>query len=108
MSLVGPRPLLVEYVLIYTQNQRRRLGVKPGLTGWAQIHGRNTLTWEQKFAHDLWYIDHVTLGLDLEILAITIVRTLSGQGVVRAGHPTNPRFTGTREDGSEESGPADG
>jgi sugar transferase EpsL len=96
MSLVGPRPLLVEYVSLYTQHQRRRLSVKPGLTGWAQIHGRNALRWEEKFAYDLWYIDHWTLGLDLKILGITILRTLSARGVSKPGYATTPRFTGTQ------------
>jgi lipopolysaccharide/colanic/teichoic acid biosynthesis glycosyltransferase len=71
------------------------------LTGWAQIHGRNTLTWEQKFAYDLWYVDHWTLGLDVKVLCITVLRIVSGKGVSQAGHVTNPRFTGTREDSSE-------
>jgi lipopolysaccharide/colanic/teichoic acid biosynthesis glycosyltransferase len=94
MSLVGPRPLLLEYVPLYNDQQRRRLEVKPGLTGWAQINGRNAITWEQKFAYDVWYVDHRSFGLDLKILAITVARVLSGRGIQKAGQATVPRFTG--------------
>ena len=94
MSLVGPRPLLLDYVPLYNQEQRRRLHVKPGLTGWAQINGRNAITWEQKFAYDAWYVDHQSFGLDLKIVAVTLLRVLSGRGISQSGHSTVPRFTG--------------
>ena len=94
MSLVGPRPLLLDYVPLYNQEQRRRLDVKPGLTGWAQINGRNAITWEQKFAYDAWYVDHQSFGLDLKIVAVTLLRVLSGRGISQSGHSTVPRFTG--------------
>ena len=94
MSLVGPRPLLLDYVPLYNQEQRRRLDVKPGLTGWAQINGRNAITWEQKFVYDAWYVDHQSLGLDLKIVAVTLLRVLTGRGISQSGHSTMPRFTG--------------
>jgi len=94
MSLVGPRPLPVEYVPRYNQFQRRRLEVRPGMTGWAQINGRNALTWEQKFELDVWYVDHQSLWLDLKILLATVGQVLSGRGISHRDHPTMPEFLG--------------
>lgn len=94
MSLVGPRPLLVEYVDRYTEQQRRRLEVLPGITGWAQIQGRNSLTWERKFELDVWYVDHKSILLDLKILVYTILKVLSRDGVSADGHKTMPAFLG--------------
>lgn len=81
MSLVGPRPLLMEYLSRYDPEQARRHEVPPGITGWAQVHGRNRLTWDQRFALDVWYVDHWSLGLDLKILWLSVWKTLSGEGV---------------------------
>jgi lipopolysaccharide/colanic/teichoic acid biosynthesis glycosyltransferase len=92
MSLVGPRPLLMEYNERYSPYQARRLEVKPGITGLAQVSGRNALTWEQKFDLDVWYVDHWSLWLDLKILAKTIWNVVTGRGVAAPGHVTMPRF----------------
>lgn len=94
MSLVGPRPLLPEYLDRYSPHQARRLEVKPGLTGLAQVSGRNALTWGEKFALDVWYVDHQSLGLDLRILAKTFWHVLTGRGVSAPGHATMPEFQG--------------
>ena len=98
MSLVGPRPLLVEYLDRYTPEQARRHEVKPGLTGWAQVNGRNTLTWKQKFELDLWYIDHWSLRLDARILLQTVLRVLKCEGISRQNHATMPKFLGSEQD----------
>jgi lipopolysaccharide/colanic/teichoic acid biosynthesis glycosyltransferase len=95
MSLVGPRPLLAEYLSRYTPEQARRHQVKPGITGWAQINGRNALTWEQKFALDCWYVDHQSLWLDLRILAKTALYVVIPQGIAHDGEATMPVFMGT-------------
>ncbi len=95
MSLVGPRPLLLRYLDRYTPEQARRHDVKPGITGWAQVNGRNAITWEEKFRLDLWYVDHHSLWLDLQILAMTVFRGLAGRGVAQDGHATMPEFMGT-------------
>jgi len=95
LSLVGPRPLLVEYLERYSPEQARRHLVKPGITGWAQVNGRNALSWEEKFALDGWYVDHWSLGLDLRILLRTLVAVFSGSGVQASGHATMPLFEGT-------------
>ncbi len=95
MSLVGPRPLLMEYLPLYTAEQARRHEVRPGITGWAQVHGRNELDWERKLALDVWYVDHRSPWLDLRILALTVVRVLGRQGIGHRGLATMPRFTGT-------------
>lgn len=97
MSLVGPRPLLMDYLPLYTPEQARRHAVRPGITGWAQVNGRNTLSWEEKFALDLWYVDNRSLALDLRILALTVVKVIRREGVVAATDNTMPRFTGTPE-----------
>ncbi len=85
MSLVGPRPLLMKYLERYSDEERRRHAVRPGLTGWAQIHGRNRTTWQERFAQDLWYVDHCSLGLDCRILARTVVELLQADGGVEQG-----------------------
>jgi len=94
MSLVGPRPLSVDYLPRYTSEQARRHEVKPGITGWAQVNGRNTLGWEEKFRLDVWYVDHWSLGLDICILWITLLKALRGEGISRQGHATMPEFMG--------------
>jgi sugar transferase EpsL len=95
MSLVGPRPLLMEYLDLYTPEQARRHDVRPGITGWAQVNGRNAISWEQKFEYDVWYVDHHSLGLDLKILFLTVVNVLKGSGINAPGHVTMERFTGS-------------
>jgi sugar transferase EpsL len=94
MSLVGPRPLLVQYVNRYTQEQARRHEVLPGITGWAQVNGRNDLTWERKFDLDVWYVDHWSLMLDLNILFRTVVSVARRQGISLEGHATTTEFMG--------------
>jgi sugar transferase EpsL len=95
MSLVGPRPLLTRYLDRYTPEQRRRHEVKPGITGWAQVNGRNALTWNDKFRHDVWYVDHWTPALDARILWRTAVQVLRREGISAAEHATMPEFMGT-------------
>lgn len=95
LSLVGPRPLLMQYLPLYDTVQARRHDVMPGITGWAQINGRNAVSWEKKFALDVWYVDHWSLGLDLRILAQTVRRVVARDGVSHAGHVTMQPFTGT-------------
>jgi lipopolysaccharide/colanic/teichoic acid biosynthesis glycosyltransferase len=95
LSLVGPRPLLVRYLPRYSPEQRRRHDVMPGITGWAQIHGRNAISWEEKFALDLWYVEHWSLGLDARILLETVGRVLKRDGVSSEGHATMPEFQGS-------------
>jgi lipopolysaccharide/colanic/teichoic acid biosynthesis glycosyltransferase len=94
MSLVGPRPLLVQYLDRYTPEQMRRHEMKPGLTGWAQVNGRNALTWEQKFVLDVWYVDHQSLWLDLKILALTVGKILTREGISQPGQATTQEFVG--------------
>lgn len=101
MSLVGPRPLLMEYLGRYTPEQARRHEVRPGITGWAQVKGRNALTWEEKFHLDVWYVDNRSLGLDLRILWCTVVEVLRGKGISAEGHATMPVFSGTKEGADE-------
>ncbi len=97
MSLVGPRPLLMEYLDRYTAEQARRHQVSPGITGWAQIHGRNQLSWERKFAFDLWYVDNLSLWLDLKILAVTARRIVTREGISAEGHATMPKLEAPKE-----------
>jgi lipopolysaccharide/colanic/teichoic acid biosynthesis glycosyltransferase len=92
ISLVGPRPLLMEYLPRYSPEQARRHDVMPGITGWAQINGRNALTWEEKFALDTWYVDNWKFGLDLQILLLTIKSVLQREGISSKGHATMPKF----------------
>src|SRR5262249_23484556 len=94
MSLVGPRPLLVHYISRYTLEQARRHEVRPGLTGWAQIHGRNRLSWEDKFSLDVWYVDHSSLVLDLKILTRTLCKLVTREGIAQPGHATAAEFLG--------------
>jgi sugar transferase EpsL len=94
MSMVGPRPLLIEYLELYTPEQALRHEVKPGITGWAQIHGRNAITWEQKFALDHWYVTHQNLGLDMQILWVTVKKVFQQEGISAADHATMPKFNG--------------
>lgn len=96
MSFVGPRPLLVEYLELYDDFQIRRHQVKPGITGWAQINGRNCLSWEQKFKHDIWYVDNRSLMLDIKILFLTIVKVLKREGINQSDNETMAKFKGTR------------
>jgi lipopolysaccharide/colanic/teichoic acid biosynthesis glycosyltransferase len=96
MSLVGPRPLLVEYLPLYSAEQARRHEVRPGLTGWAQVNGRNALSWEDKFRLDVWYVDHRTFWLDLRVMALTAEQVFRRKDISAAGMATMPRFTGTR------------
>lgn len=95
MSLVGPRPLLMEYLPLYTGEQTRRHDVRPGITGWAQVNGRNGISWEEKFAADLWYVDNQSLVLDFKILILTIIRVLKKDGVSADGEATMSKFTGS-------------
>ena len=98
LSLVGPRPLLTQYLDRYTPAQARRHEVKPGITGWAQVNGRNALSWEKKFELDVWYVDNWSLWLDVRILALTVLRVLKRDGISSSGHATMPEFQGTRGD----------
>jgi sugar transferase EpsL len=96
MSLVGPRPLLMNYLERYTPEQMRRHDVKPGITGWAQVNGRNAITWEKKFAMDVWYVDHYSLWLDVKIIALTGVKIFKREGITQPGHVTTQEFSGSR------------
>jgi sugar transferase EpsL len=96
MSFVGPRPLLAEYLEHYSPDEARRHEVLPGLTGWAQVHGRNDVPWEKRLALDTWYVRHQSLGLDLKILALTLVTLVRRQGITAPGHATMPRFDSAR------------
>ena len=101
MSLVGPRPLLMEYLPLYSPEQARRHEVRPGVTGWAQVNGRNALSWEDKFRLDVWYVDHRSLCLDLKILLLTVKKVFVREGISAAGEATMPRFTGSRSGGEQ-------
>ena len=92
MSVVGPRPLLMRYLDRYTPEQARRHEVKPGLTGWAQVNGRNAITWEEKFALDVWYVDHRSFWLDLKIVGMTVLKVLKREGISQEGEATMPEF----------------
>jgi sugar transferase EpsL len=94
MSLVGPRPLLMQYLERYTPEQRRRHNVRPGLTGWAQVNGRNSLTWEERLAMDVWYVDQRSMALDIKILLLTLLRVVTRRGIAAPGYATMPEFTG--------------
>jgi lipopolysaccharide/colanic/teichoic acid biosynthesis glycosyltransferase len=98
MSFVGPRPLLVAYLDRYTPEQARRHEVIPGITGWAQINGRNALSWEEKFQLDIWYIDHWNLWLDFKILALTVIKVLKREGITQINHVTMSEFLGIIEE----------
>lgn len=96
MSLVGPRPLLVEYLPLYSPEQARRHEVRPGITGWAQVNGRNALSWDDKFKLDVWYVDHRSLWLDIKILWLTVKKVLVREGISAAGEATMSKFTGSK------------
>jgi lipopolysaccharide/colanic/teichoic acid biosynthesis glycosyltransferase len=98
MSLVGPRPLLIEYLPLYTPEQARRHEVRPGLTGWAQVNGRNAISWDEKFALDCWYVDHRSLALDFKTIWLTVSKVLKRHGISAEGDATMPRFTGSRSE----------
>ncbi|TCP52335.1 sugar transferase EpsL [Tumebacillus sp. BK434] len=94
ISLVGPRPLLKEYLPLYTEEQARRHHVKPGITGWAQVNGRNAISWEEKFRLDVWYVDHQSFWLDLKILYMTLRKVVRSEGINQTGHVTIAKFQG--------------
>ncbi|WP_279254717.1 sugar transferase [Shewanella xiamenensis] len=96
MSLVGPRPLLVEYLPLYSPEQARRHEVRPGITGWAQVNGRNTISWEDKFTLDVWYVDNRSVWLDIKILFLTVKKVFVREGISAAGEATMSKFTGSR------------
>ena len=95
MSLVGPRPLLMHYLDRYTPEQMRRHQVKPGITGWAQVNGRNAISWDDKFKLDLWYVDHRSFRLDIKIIILTIWKTIKREGITQIGRPTSEEFKGS-------------
>lgn len=97
MSLVGPRPLLMRYLPLYTPEQARRHQAKPGITGWAQINGRNAISWEQKFALDVWYVDNQSLLLDIKVLLLTVWKVVRREGISAAGEATMSEFMGSKE-----------
>lgn len=94
MSLIGPRPLLPEYLNLYNDFQARRNVVKPGITGWAQVNGRNTISWEQKFEYDVWYVDRINFLLDMKILLLTVKKVFVSEGITQSGHVTSDEFKG--------------
>lgn len=98
MSIVGPRPLLPGYLPLYTSRQLRRHDVRPGITGWAQVNGRNNLTWEEKFEFDVWYVDHRSFFLDIRILVLTVVKVLKRENVSQSGEATMSLFTGGKQE----------
>lgn len=99
MSLVGPRPLLMEYLPLYNQEQARRHEVRPGVTGWAQVNGRNALSWEEKFRLDVWYVNNQSLRLDVKILLLTVIKVFKRDGISAAGEATMSRFAGSSTEG---------
>jgi lipopolysaccharide/colanic/teichoic acid biosynthesis glycosyltransferase len=101
MSLVGPRPLLMEYLPLYSEQQYRRHEVRPGITGWAQVNGRNAISWEEKFKLDVWYVDNQSFWLDIKILFLTIKKVMARDGISAAGEATTSRFTGSKNDDRE-------
>jgi len=94
MSLVGPRPLLVEYLPLYNENQKKRHNVRPGITGWAQVNGRNSINWDQKFEYDVWYAGHITFWLDLKIVWMTFAKVVQREGISQDGRVTMDKFKG--------------
>lgn len=96
ISLVGPRPLLMQYLPLYNEHQKRRMEVRPGITGWAQVNGRNNISWEEKFDLDIWYVDHQSFILDLYIIYLTVVKVFKQSDISQDGHATVPAFTGTK------------
>lgn len=96
LTLVGPRPLLMEYLPLYSAEQARRHDVRPGITGWAQVNGRNAISWEDKFQYDVWYVDHQSFWLDIKILWLTVLKVVRPEGISQAGHATMEKFRGNR------------
>lgn len=96
MSLIGPRPLLMEYLKLYSTEQARRHEVKPGITGWAQVNGRNAISWEQKFKFDVWYVDNISFSTDLKILVLTVLKVANADGISGSGTVTMTKFEGSR------------
>ncbi len=94
MSFVGPRPLLVEYLPLYSTAQRKRHSVKPGITGWAQVNGRNAILWQKRFEYDIWYVDHISFMLDMKILTMTILKVFKAEGISGEGSVTMKKFSG--------------
>jgi len=97
MSFIGPRPLLMQYLSRYTSEQMRRHDMMPGITGWAQVHGRNAISWEEKFKYDVWYVDHWSFWLDLKIFFLTIWKVLKREGISQAGQATAQEFKGSSD-----------
>lgn len=97
MSLIGPRPLLVQYLPLYSAHQSRRHEVRPGITGWAQVNGRNAISWTQKFDYDVWYVDNISFALDMKILYLTVLKVLRKEGVSSEGQATTEAFTGNKD-----------
>ena len=96
MSLIGPRPLLPSYLPLYNDFHRRRNDVRPGITGWAQVNGRNTISWEKKFEYDVWYVEHLSFLLDMKILLLTVKKVFRSEGITQEGHVTSEEFKGNR------------
>jgi undecaprenyl phosphate N,N'-diacetylbacillosamine 1-phosphate transferase len=94
MSIVGPRPLLLEYVVLYNETQKKRMLVKPGITGWAQVNGRNTISWKQKFEYDVWYVDNLSFLLDVKIVFLTALKVLKAEGIASSTSATMEKFNG--------------
>ena len=101
MSLIGPRPLLVEYLPLYNEEQKRRHEVRPGITGWAQVNGRNAISWDEKFKYDIWYVDNISFKLDLKILMLTVAKVFKSEGISQEGNVTMSKFTGTKQQRTE-------
>ena len=97
MSIVGPRPLLMEYLPLYSTDQARRHNARPGITGWAQVNGRNAISWEEKFKYDVWYVENQSFLLDLKIIWMTIKKVIAREGIFADGEATMPKFTGNKE-----------
>jgi lipopolysaccharide/colanic/teichoic acid biosynthesis glycosyltransferase len=105
MSMVGPRPLLREYLVLYSEEQSKRHALKPGVTGWAQINGRNAISWEQKFKYDIWYINECNFTLDIKILFTTLFNVLAGKGITQKGHVSSEKFRGCSKNEFSEKSP---
>ena len=96
MSFIGPRPLLIEYLPLYNERQKKRHNVKPGITGWAQVNGRNAISWEQKFEYDVWYVENLSFLIDMKILWMTVLKVLKRSGISQDGHATMEKFKGSK------------